>query len=102
MGIYQPVLQHSRRLCESERRPMTKAQIDALILLRDANRSGLSVDDALGTPVRNMVALSKNEIPQIRRLHQARETLLSIAKRYGVTEQCIWQVISGKTWKHVA
>lgn len=28
-------------------------------------------------------------------------TLAALGKRYGVDQSCIWQIKSGKAWKHV-
>lgn len=48
-----------------------------------------------------LAKLTPDAIRQIRRLHD-NESLSTIAQRFGVTKQCIHQVLTGKTWKHVA
>jgi hypothetical protein len=51
---------------------------------------------------RSVIAkLTPDAVREIRRRHE-NTTLSDLARRFGVTKQCIHQVITGKTWRHVA
>lgn len=43
----------------------------------------------------------EQDIINIRKLHSNGETQRSIAKKYNVTFQTIWQIVNKKTWKHI-
>jgi len=45
--------------------------------------------------------LTEKEVLEIRLARSNGETLESIAKRYGVTLSCIWNIAKRKTWRHV-
>ena len=45
--------------------------------------------------------LSADKVREIRRLRNEGDTLVAIARRFGVTQQCISSVIHRETWAHV-
>lgn len=45
--------------------------------------------------------LTESDIPVIRKRRQTGEKLSDIGHDYGVTKAVIWEIVSGRAWKHV-
>lgn len=46
--------------------------------------------------------LKAEDIPEIWRMRAAGLDMPTIAKRFGVTKQKIWQVLHGRAWSHIS
>lgn len=49
-----------------------------------------------------MTTLTETDIREIRRLREEGAYQTTLAKKFGVTQGCIWNIINRKTWGHVA
>jgi len=69
---------------------------------RDRHMKGRSAGGAPPGETHGLHKLTEEGVREIRRLIEAGNTDVSIAKQYGVTTGCIRSIRIGRTWKHVA
>ena len=69
--------------------------------VRHAWENGLRTAEQLRGEGHGMAKLTADQVREIRSSY-GQVTAPELARRFGVTAQCIWMVLKRKTWRHVA
>ena len=64
-------------------------------------RVGTHRDNALDRDTRGHCARAKLDATQVTEIRNSKAGPRELARRYGVTYQNIWNILAGKTWRHV-
>jgi hypothetical protein len=74
--------------------------------VQDAKQKGRMKTGGVLPPVRkgeanNKAKLTADKVREIRQEYQSGTSITKLGRRFGVTEQAIWAIVTRQTWKHV-
>lgn len=88
------------RNCIRESHLFLGSQMDNI---RDMHKKGRANDvNKCRGQAHHLSKLTEGEVRRIRSLRDSGERVIDIAKMFGIVESNVWNIVSRRTWKHVA